>query len=188
MGGWELEVLYALQELHAPWLDDCMRALSYAGGGAAVWLAAGAVLFAVPKTRRAGLAVLAAALVSEAVFPLIKMLIARPRPFEVDPSVALLVSPPQDASFPSGHTMAAFAAASALAACVGARRWRLWVPAALLAACIGFSRLYLFVHWPTDVAAGALLGVAVGYLAGTLAKRGGKGAGGKQSRRAGKSG
>ena len=188
MGGWELGVLHALQALHAPWLDACMCALSYIGGGARVWLVVGVALFACRKTRRAGLAVLIAALMSEAVFPVIKALVARPRPFEVDPSVTLLVAPPADASFPSGHAMVAFAAASALAVCVGARRWALWLPAMLLAAGIGFSRLYLFVHWPTDVAAGALLGVAAGCLVGTLAKRGRRGVAGGQGRRAGGAG
>ena len=188
MGGWELEVLHALQALHAPWLDACMCALSYIGGGARVWLVVGVALFACRKTRRAGLAVLVAALMSEAVFPVIRALVARPLPFEVDPSVTLLVAPPADASVPSGHAMVAFAAASALAVCVGARRWALWLPAMLLAAGIGFSRLYLFVHWPTDVAAGALLGVAAGCLVGTLAKRGRRGVAGGQGRRAGGAG
>lgn len=64
-----------------------------------------------------------------------------------------------DASFPSGHTAASFAAVFALKTAGSP----LWKPALAAALVIAFSRLYLYVHWPSDVLAGALLGAAVGW-------------------------
>ena len=72
-------------------------------------------------------------------------------------AVELLTAPPLDASFPSGHTAASFAAVFALKASGS----RLWKPALAVAVVIAFSRLYLYVHWPSDVLCGALLGAAL---------------------------
>ena len=90
----------------------------------------------------------------------LKPLIAWVHPCDVNTAVQLLVARPDDFSFPSGHTGASFAAVTALYA--GGNR--LWIPALLLAALISFSRLYLYVHYPTDVLAGILLGAAAGWL------------------------
>lgn len=81
------------------------------------------------------------------------------RPFLVNTAVELLTAPPADASFPSGHTAASFAAVFALRASGSP----LWKPALVLAAGIAFSRLYLYVHWPTDVLGGILVGAAAGW-------------------------
>lgn len=89
------------------------------------------------------------------------------RPFAVNTAVELLTAPPLDASFPSGHTAASFAAVFALKASGS----RLWKPALVLAAAIAFSRLYLYVHWPSDVLFGAVLGTALGYAGAWLAGR-----------------
>ncbi len=73
----------------------------------------------------------------------------------------MLIAVPQDYSFPSGHTMASFAAATVL------WHWnrKAGLATYLLAGMIAFSRLYLFVHFPSDVLAGALLGCLVGIAA-----------------------
>ena len=63
---------------------------------------------------------------------------------------------------------AELACAAAMAASLGHARWKLWLPVCVLAAIVAFSRLYLFVHWPTDVAAGAVLGVALGAASALL--------------------
>ena len=83
-------------------------------------------------------------------------------------AVELLVTPPLDASFPSGHTAASFAAVFALRTAGSP----LWKPALAAAVVIAFSRLYLYVHWPSDVLGGALLGAAVGWAGAKLAEKG----------------
>ena len=82
-------------------------------------------------------------------------------------AVELLVPPPLDASFPSGHTAASFAAVFALKAAGSP----LWKPALAAAVVMAFSRLYLYVHWPSDVLGGALLGAACGWLGAKLVSR-----------------
>ena len=72
----------------------------------------------------------------------------------------LLVAEPTDWSFPSGHTAASFTAASALYA----GGTRLWIPAAVLSLLIAFSRMYLYVHYPSDVLAGLILGTCLGFV------------------------
>ena len=120
--------------------------------------------------RRAPLAFLAAGVATMSasllVVPL-KELFERDRPPEADPLLGSLVAIPDDHSFPSGHAAAAFAAATAIA--ILSPRMR---PFALgLAAAIALSRVYLRVHFPLDVVAGALLGAGLGALAAFVALR-----------------
>ena len=90
----------------------------------------------------------------------LKHLFARVRPCNVDTTVELLVKRPKGFSFPSGHSAAAFCAVGVL---YGAKIKRLLWPSFILACLIAFSRLYLYVHFPTDVLAGALCGFFIGY-------------------------
>ena len=92
---------------------------------------------------------------------ILKPLVHRIRPFDVKTGVELLVNRPTDYSFPSGHTAASFASVMALYL---AGEKKLWIPTLVLAVLIAFSRLYLYVHYPTDV----LGGIAVGAVAGAL--------------------
>ena len=84
----------------------------------------------------------------------------------VNTAVELLITAPTSGSFPSGHTAASFAAVFALK-CSGSPLWR---PAAVLASIIAFSRMYLYVHWPSDILGGVLLGAAVGWAGAKLVK------------------
>lgn len=121
----------------------------------------GLALLFFPKYRKWGIAMLCALLLTTLLGEgLLKHLIARPRPFMHYPDLALLIPPPSTYSFPSGHSAASFAAAVVLFRC----RRSFGIPALILAALIAFSRLFLFVHYPTDVLAGILLGTAVGLL------------------------
>jgi undecaprenyl-diphosphatase len=90
---------------------------------------------------------------------LLKPLIARIRPCDVNTTVTLLIARPSDYSFPSGHTASSFCSASALYF----SRTRLWIPALVIASLIAFSRLYLYVHYPSDILAGAVIGILIGY-------------------------
>ena len=132
-----------------------------------IWIILALVLLAIRQTRLQGAAVacgLALDLIACNLF--LKPLFGRARPFVLNPAAALLVLPPLDASFPSGHTAASFAAVAALKVSGSP----LWKPALGLAAVIAFSRLYLYVHWPSDVLGGALLGAAVGWIGAKLAE------------------
>lgn len=92
---------------------------------------------------------------------LLKNLVARPRPCWINPDVSLLVAMPKDYSFPSGHTLHCFIAATVLM-CYDRR---LGIPTLGMALLVSFSRLYLYVHFPSDILAGALLGTGIGLLA-----------------------
>ena len=146
--------------LRSGMLNTLMVWITTLGNGGAIWLAIAAVLLIRKKTRRAGICLLAAIAVTAVCCNIgIKPLIARPRPCAVDPSVQLLISLPTDYSFPSGHTSASFAAVAALYYF----RCRYWYLAGILAVLIAFSRLYLYVHFPTDVLAGMLIGLMLGW-------------------------
>ena len=88
----------------------------------------------------------------------LKNLIARPRPCWLDDSVMMLISSPTDYSFPAGHTLSSVIGATVLTKTDRRFGWA----AIPLAAVIAFSRLYLFVHFPSDILAGAILGVIIG--------------------------
>ena len=92
---------------------------------------------------------------------LIKNLVARTRPFDVNTAVQLLVAKPRDYSFPSGHTAASFASVTALYL---AGEKKMWKAALVLAVLIALSRLYLYVHYPTDIIGGVVFGSLSGYL------------------------
>ncbi len=137
--------------------DAVMPYITHLGAGGILWVLLAAVLICIKKYRRAGLTI-AAALILSLIFcnGLLKNAAARMRPFDINTNVSLLIRPPSDYSFPSGHTAASFASAVSLLLC---RCKRLGAAALITAALISFSRLYLYVHFPSDVLAGALLGV-----------------------------
>ena len=161
----ELAILDWIQlHLRCGFLDWLMPFVSGLSNHGEVWILFAALLLLI---RRAyGLSAAGAlALDLIACNMILKPLIGRIRPFAFRPELPLLVSPPGDASFPSGHTAAAFAVVFALRFS-GSPLWR---PALALAAVTAFSRLYLYVHWPTDVLGGILLGAAVGWAGAKLA-------------------
>lgn len=164
----ELTFLSALQTLHGPVLDAVMLFFTRLGNAGLLWAALTVVLLACRRTRRAGLA-LGLALMLDALLcnVLLKPLVARPRPCDVLTGVQLLIPRPEDFSFPSGHTAASFAAITALWQ-AGAKR--LAAAALPVGVLIAFSRLYLCVHYPTDILGGALLGAACGWLGAQLAR------------------
>lgn len=160
----------------SPILDKTMPALSIAGNLGAIWLVVlGAVAAFGKKTgRRIALAGLVALAIGFASSELLKDLTLRPRPFVALDHARLLVGAPHSYAFPSGHTTSAFAAASgaAFAAKRLLGRVPLWAYAMFpLAAAIAYSRIYVGVHWPTDVAVGVLLGLASGWAGARLVLR-----------------
>ncbi|MGK5474566.1 phosphatase PAP2 family protein [Faecalibacterium prausnitzii] len=158
----EFAFLDWLQQFHNPVLDALAVFLNYAGEHGEIWIAFTLLLLLFRRTRKAGCA-MATALVLYLVAGdcILKPLFARPRPCDVNTAITILVKRPHGHSFPSGHTASAFAAAFAL----WLQNRKLGVPALVLAAFIAFTRLYLYVHFPTDVLGGLVLGLALGALA-----------------------
>lgn len=138
-----------------------MLFVSSLGNFGAIWIALATLLLIIEKYRHSGLAVSIALLIDfVAVNLIIKPLVGRERPCDVTVPEDMLLACLSDHSFPSGHTAAAFAAAFALFLC----HKRAGSAALILAVLMGFSRLYLFVHFPSDVIAGALLGLSFGFI------------------------
>lgn len=163
----ELAVLDWLQaHLRCDFLDAVMPWISRICDHGEIWILLAAVLLLLRKHRWTGMS-LSFALILDLICCniVLKPLVGRIRPFLVNTAVELLTAPPADASFPSGHTAASFAAVFALRASGSP----LWKPAAVLASVIAFSRLYLYVHWPTDVLGGILVGAAAGWASARLA-------------------
>lgn len=158
----ELSILDWIQTLHTPFLDEIMVFITRLGDAGIIWIVLSIVLLLIPKTRKSG-AVMVVALVVDVLLCniVLKNLIARTRPYDVNTGVHLLVAKLHDYSFPSGHTAASFASVTALYL---AGEKKLWKFALVLACLIAISRLYLYVHYPTDVLGGILFGVISGYL------------------------
>ncbi len=165
----ELQILDALQTIHNPVLDPLMYAITRLGDAGIFWILLCIVLLILPKTRKSGVILMAALLVDLVVCNgILKPLAHRIRPFDVKTGIELLVKRPTDYSFPSGHTAASFASVMALYL---AGEKKLWVPALVLAILIAFSRLYLYVHYPTDVLGGLIVGLAAGTIGYWLVKK-----------------
>lgn len=165
----ELAILDAMQTWHSPGLDPVVAAFTSTSNHGELWILLGIVLLCFRRTRKAGASVLVAVVLGAIVTNLtIKPLLMRPRPCDVNAAVSLIIPRPDGSSFPSGHTTAAFAAAAAL---WFARNPKppvgLTVGVTVAAVLMGLSRMYCYVHYPTDV----LAGIVVGTLAGLAAAR-----------------
>ena len=167
----ELEFLHAIQGIRSELLDSIMLAITTLGDAGILWIVTGVILLAVPAVgkeeashvqmrRKMGLCMLFAMLLNLICGNLIlKNLIQRPRPSWVDTSVVPLISP-TDYSFPSGHTSASFAAACS----IFLYHKKSGIAAFVVATMIAFSRMYLFVHFPTDILGGIVLGVTCAII------------------------
>ena len=158
----ELRILDFLQTIHTPLLDKILAFITSLGNAGIIWIVLAVVLLILPKTRKTGIIVAAALLMDLVLCNLIlKNLVARVRPYDVNTAIAILIKKPLDFSFPSGHTAASFAAMPALFL---AKMKKAWIAALVLAVLIAFSRLYFYVHYPTDVLGGAVVGILSGII------------------------
>ncbi len=159
--------------LWCPFLDIVMPAITHLADAGLFWILLAAILLFFPKYRKAGLCMGLSLLLGLLICNgILKPLAARPRPYDYQLEhfgrvIPLLISAPADYSFPSGHTIASFEASVALL--LGHKR--LGIPAILLACLIAFSRLYLYVHYPSDVLASLLLGTGIAILCTALVKQ-----------------
>ena len=178
----EFQILDALQKIHTPVLDGVMCLITSLGNAGIIWILLTIALLINPKIRRRkdGTAcrlfgesgrrsgcILLAALILDLILcnGILKNLFHRVRPYDIRTSIELLVKRPLDYSFPSGHTAVSFAAASAA---WFMKKRKTGVAFGAVACLIAFSRLYLYVHYPTDVLAGAVIGILCGAAASRL--------------------
>lgn len=150
----------------SPFCDTFFELVTHLGDGAYFWFAIALVSLFFKKTRKMGICMVLAIILGSLMCNVtIKPLVARPRPFTYPQAMLavedLLIKKPSEFSFPSGHTTSCFAAATAIL--LHNKKWG--IGALVIAALVGFSRMYLYVHFPTDV----LVGVIVGAVAGVLA-------------------
>ena len=158
----DLSILLEIQEhLRCGFSDVIFPLLSKLNNVGFIWIVITLFLLYRKKTRTAGLCMAACLLVNLALGEgILKHLINRARPFVVHPISQMLIALPTTSSFPSGHTSSSFAAATALLR----NHKRAGAAAYVLAGLISFSRLYLYLHYPTDVLGGILLGSCVGWF------------------------
>ena len=158
--GMDAAVLLFIQNtLRNPVFTAFFKFITGLGDHGMIWILITLILLCFGKTRKIGL-ICAAALLTEYVLGdlLIKRMVARTRPYEVVEGLTRLIKAQRDYSFPSGHTGSSFACACILYR-MTPRKYG--IAALVLAALIGFSRLYLGVHYPSDVIAGMLFGTGV---------------------------
>ena len=165
---YELPILWWIREhLTNPFLDMVMPLVSSLARHGEFWILLALILLCFKKTRKAGVAMGIAMACGFLVGNMgLKNLFARIRPYDMV-EVEMLVEHLSDFSFPSGHTMVSFIAATILA--MYNRKWG--YIAFPVAALMGFTRLYLYVHFPTDVLAGAILGILAGIAVTLLMKK-----------------
>ena len=156
-------LLFLQESVRNPILDNIMIFITSLGNGGMIWIAATIVLLIPKKTRKAGI-MSAVALLGSLIINnnIVKNIVQRPRPFVTFTDLQIIIPTPSEFSFPSGHTSSSFAAAAVFYRHLPKK---LGLPAVILAGLIGFSRLYVGVHYPTDVIAGVLMGILLSYLA-----------------------
>ena len=156
-------LLFLQESVRNPILDNIMIFITSLGNGGMIWIAATILLLIPKKTRKAGV-MSAVALLGSLIINnnIVKNIVQRPRPFVTFTDLQIIIPTPSEFSFPSGHTSSSFAAAAVFYRHLPKK---LGLPAVILAGLIGFSRLYVGVHYPTDVIAGVLMGILLSYLA-----------------------
>lgn len=169
----DLPVLDWIQaNMQSGFMDKFMPFITRFGDHGTFWMIVAALLFLFPKTRKTGLGMAIAMMLGLLVCNVtLKPLVARIRPYdlqeELGVTIQLLGERMHDFSFPSGHTIASFEAAVVMLK----NSKKLGIPAMILAVLIAFSRLYLYVHYPTDVLFSVFAGILFGFIGYAIAQR-----------------
>ena len=149
-------LLYIKNNMHGYIMDKAMVIITSLGNGGAIWILIAVLLMIKKKYRKIGFMVLGALILSTILGEgILKHVVQRIRPSADIPEINMLIAKPLSYSFPSGHAASSFAVAGVLS-----KYFKKYAPEFLgLASLIAFSRLYLYVHYPTDVLAGIILGL-----------------------------
>lgn len=142
-------------------MDAVMPKITALGNAGIVWIIMGLAMLISKKYRKTGFLVLIGLLLGLIIGNgFIKNIVARERPCWINTDISLLIPMPMDYSFPSGHTQSSVIAAVIIT--LNKKDWG-WIVIPL-AVLIAFSRLYLYVHFPSDVLGGAIIGIILGYV------------------------
>ena len=159
--------------LQSGFMDKIMPIVTVFGDGGIFWIAWSVLLLLFPKTRKTGLGMGFALMMGLVLCNMtLKPLVGRIRPYDLQwelygREIVLLTGKMHDFSFPSGHTIASFEAATVLLK----NSKKMGIPAMALAIAIAFSRLYLYVHYPTDVLVSIVLGIILALIGDALAAK-----------------
>ena len=145
-----------------------MPKITFLGNNGLLWIVLAGIFLVIKKYRKCGIT-LSFGLVCSLLIGnlLLKNIISRSRPCWINNDVDMLIAIPKDYSFPSGHTLCCFIAA----VIIFSYDKRFGIPAFLVAAAVGFSRMYLYVHFPSDVLGGMIIGVLIGIISVLLMKK-----------------
>lgn len=157
-------LLFIQEYIRHDWMDWFWKGITHLGDFGIFWILLTIVLLIPKKTRKAGVASALALIIGTLITNVaIKNVVARVRPYEVIQELELMIEKQKDFSFPSGHTCVSFASAFAIYKCkeVFPKKWR--IAAMVLATLIALSRLYVGVHYPTDVLGGLIVGLFSGW-------------------------
>ena len=152
-------LLWIQEYIRNDFLTPIFKFITSLGDEGYVWIAIAIVLLFVKNYRKVGLMV-GASLLGSLVFNnmIVKNIVARPRPYRMIEKLTILIPEPGEYSFPSGHTSSSFAAGVVLYLMLPKKYG---IPAMVLAFLIGISRLYVGVHYPTDVLGGMVMGTLI---------------------------
>lgn len=163
MNEFEIKILDFIQEyLRFDFLDHFMVSITRLADGGILWIVLAAMLVCFKQTRKMGITLSLSLIFGLFVCNVcLKNVVARIRPYDINTDVILLLERLKDFAFPSGHTVCSFEAATVIY--LFNKQWGRAV--FVLSSVIAFSRMYLYMHYPTDVLAGAVIGIAMGLLA-----------------------
>ena len=185
----DFNILNAIQSIRTPFLDTIMPLITFLGSGGIVWAVTALIMLCFKKSRKTGIVIIVSLLLGLFLSTMgLKNVIARERPYNTEGALLtienLLIGAPSGRfSFPSGHAISSFSAATVIllyskklgipaiipaAFVLYKRSGRSGALALLTAALMGFSRLYLYVHFPSDVICGALFGILLAFLSNFL--------------------
>ncbi len=156
----EIDILNTIHgALDSTAMDYLSLAFEYVFKIGIIWIVIGLILMRTPKNRKFGACLIFALILEFAIVYSLKFAVDRPRPF-VTYDIEPLISAFSSTSFPSGHTAQLFCAATV----ISLFRRKYAAPMFLLAFMVAVSRMYLYAHYPTDVLAGAIIGVAAAWF------------------------